>query len=178
MPAWAGGSGCSSQQGTTARRRSGRGGGARGEAAARGSRRRHELSKAVDGGGAVLRGQGRAGDSGARVVRGVDEAAVLGAGTTTRRRGAPGRGRRGGGAPGQGTTMAIDRRRLQTDQENHQVLGRRQGRRAPGYIGWEPLVPVPATTRDQRVFGPGSWLHPGPKGVLAGRGENAFAAHL
>ena len=41
-----------------------------------------------------------------------------------------------------------------------------------------PLVLGGATTRDQRVFGPGSWLHPGPKGVLAGRGENAPAAHL
>ena len=26
-----------------------------------------------------------------------------------------------------------------------------------------PLVPGGETTRDQRAFGPGSWLHPGPK---------------
>jgi len=123
-----------------------RGGGDRGGAAARESRWRRELSKAVDGGGAVLWGRGRAGDSGARVVRGVDEAAELGAGTMTRQCGTSGRGRRGGGTPGQGTTMAIDRRWLRMDQENHQVLGRRQGRRAPGYIGWEPLVPGEATT--------------------------------
>jgi len=41
-----------------------------------------------------------------------------------------------------------------------------------------PLVPGGATTRVQRPFGPG-WSHdPGPKGLLAGRGENALAAHL
>ena len=41
-----------------------------------------------------------------------------------------------------------------------------------------PLVPGGATTRDQKPFGPGWCLEPGPKVVLAGRGENASAAHL
>ena len=41
-----------------------------------------------------------------------------------------------------------------------------------------PLVPGHGSTRDQMVFGPWWNHHPGPKGVLAGRGKNAPAAHL
>jgi hypothetical protein len=171
MPAWAGASGCSSQQGTMARWRSGqtlccgalgrsddyaeRHSGQDDVVAVRwtgldemrtwlgGSRRWRVTSKAADGGGTVLQGPGpcggrrREGSAWGRrrdstVLRAKDdEVAAL--------RGRARRWRSTGGGCGR-------------IKKTTKCWGGGRGVGAPGYIGGGPLVPVPATTRDQMVF--------------------------
>ena len=64
------------------------------------------------------------------------------------------------------------------DEETAKCGIEQRKREGGGIYGGGALVPGEYTTRDQRVFGPGSWLHQGPKGVLAGWQKCPAAAHF